>query len=187
MTNPMRLASRWRASGQRRRIELGMTSMIRPAAPSDAESVCRIYNHYVANTVVTFEEEPVSSTDMRRRIDAVMAKSLPWLVAEDGGVVVGYGYLGPWAARSAYRFTLETTVYLDPLQVGVGHGGRLLERLVELLPSVGAHSAVGVIALPNPASVVLHERLGFSHVGTFSQVGFKFGQWIDVGMWQLRL
>lgn len=161
--------------------------MIRAATVADADAIRRIYNHYVANTVITFEEERVSLAEMARRIEAVRAKSLPWLVDELEGAVVGYTYAAPWVARSAYRFTLETTVYLEPAATGEGRGTRLYGELLELLPATGAHSVLGVIALPNPGSVALHEKFGFVEVGHFSEVGLKFDRWIDVGMWQTRL
>lgn len=161
--------------------------MIRPATTADASAICTIYNHYVENTVVTFEEEPVSEQQMAERIDAVLSKDLPWLVDEEDSKVLGYAYLAPWASRSAYRFSLETSIYLDPDSIGTGHGTRLFESLMKLLPSTGAHVTLGVIALPNPGSIVLHEKFGFTKAGHFEEVGFKFDRWIDVGMWQIRL
>ncbi|MEP6591257.1 MAG: N-acetyltransferase family protein, partial [Gemmatimonadota bacterium] len=110
---------------------------------------------------------------------------LPWLVAEQGGVVVGYAYAGKWKTRHGYRFTVESTVYLDPNHVGHGTGSRLYRALLDALRLQGVHSAIGGIGLPNEPSVRLHERLGFEKVAHFHENGIKFGRWIDVGYWQL--
>lgn len=163
------------------------TSVIRPATESDADSIARIYNHYILNTVVTFEEQAVSSQEMAARIAEVTSASLPWLVAEDAGRIVGYAYASKWKGRCAYRFSVESTVYLDPDCVGKGYGTRLYESLFAALRERGMHVAIGGIALPNPASIGLHEKLGLKKVAHFSEVGFKFDQWIDVGYWQATL
>jgi len=161
---------------------------IRAARPLDAARIAEIYNHYVREAIATFEEQPVSTEDMARRIADVTAK-LPWIVAEEGGVLTGYAYATPWKSRSAYRFTVETTVYLAHDAVGRGVGTALYEQLLEILrrDQRELRCAVACIALPHPASVALHEKLGFAKVGHFSGVGFKFGRWIDVGYWQLPL
>jgi L-amino acid N-acyltransferase YncA len=161
--------------------------MIRPATLADAEKVRAIYNHYVATTAATFEEEPVAAEDMAERMRSVQATPLPWLVDEEAGVVVGYAYVAPWAARSAYRFTVESTIYVDAASVGLGRGTALYARLLALLPGLGVHTALAQIALPAPASVALHERCGFAEVARLTEVGFKFGRWVDVGIWQVRL
>jgi L-amino acid N-acyltransferase YncA len=161
--------------------------MIRAATPADAESVARIYNHYVTDSVVTFEEEAVSPTAMARRIEGVRSASLPWLVAELGGRVVGYAYANRWKARSAYRFSAEITVYLDPAHAGRGIGSRLYGRMLPILQDLGMHAVIGGIALPNPASVALHEKFGMQKVAHFREVGFKLDRWIDVGYWQRTL
>ena len=161
-----------------------MEHSIRIATAADADRIAEIYNHYVANTVVTFEEEPVTGGEMRRRLDEVFASALPWLVAESGGRMVGYAYATKWKARSAYRFSVETTVYLA---VGLGRrglGSRLYEELFRLLKEKGVHAAIGGIALPNDASVALHEKFGMRKVAHFEEVGFKFGKWVDVGYWE---
>lgn len=160
--------------------------MIRDATSDDARAICDIYNPYIEGTVITFEERPVSVDEMRRRMTEVAA-SLPWLVFEEGGAVMGYAYAKHWHTRSAYRFSVESTVYLDPRITGRGIGRQLYEALIARLRSQSIHCVLGVIALPNPPSVVLHERLGFSKVGWFKEVGRKFDRWIDVGYWQLVL
>lgn len=161
--------------------------MIRPASVADADAIASIYNHYVRETVVTFEEEPVSAADMAGRIAEVAATSLPWLVAEQAGSVVGYARATKWRPRSAYRYSVETTIYLAPAHLGNGIGTQLYRELLEQLKHRGLHLAIGGVALPNAASVALHEKLGFRKVAHFGEVGFKFGRWIDVAYWQLPL
>jgi phosphinothricin acetyltransferase len=121
---------------------------------------------------------------MAARLAAVEAAGLPWLVGEQEGAVVGYACATPWKGRSAYRFTVEVSVYLDPSCTGRGWGTRLYERLFERLARRGIHAAIGGIALPNDASVALHEKLGMAKVAHFRETGFKLGRWIDVGYWQ---
>ncbi len=160
---------------------------VRAVTPADAGAVAAIYNHYVLQTVVTFEEEPVTSDEMSRRIDEVRAASLPWFVAEHAGAIAGYAYASRWRARSAYRFSSEVTVYLAPEQGRRGIGSALYAELLSALRGSGLHAAIGGIALPNDASVALHEKFGFKKVAHFEQTGFKFNRWIDVGYWQLIL
>jgi L-amino acid N-acyltransferase YncA len=157
---------------------------IRDALPADAAAVAAIYNHYVVHTIATFEEEPVDAVEVARRIEAVRPASLPWLVAEVDGRVAGYAYAGPWKARIGYRFTVEISVYLDPGAGGRGLGSALYARLFEMLVDRGIRCIIGGIALPNDASVALHEKFGMRKVAHFSRNGIKFGRWIDVGYWQ---
>jgi phosphinothricin acetyltransferase len=158
--------------------------MIRMAAASDAAALAKIYNHYVRETIVTFEEELVSDVEMARRLADVQAASLPWLVAEEDGGVVGYACARPWKPRRGYRFSTEVSIYLDASQGGRGLGTLLYAQLLSELRTRGVHAAMGGIALPNDASVKLHERLGFEKVAHFREVGSKFGEWIDVGYWE---
>ncbi len=160
---------------------------IRPAAPSDAAAIAEIYNHYVTQTVVTFEEVPVAAAEIARRIEEVRSASLPWLVAEEASQIVGYAYATPWKARSGYRFSAEITVYLAPGQSGRGLGSQLYDQLFPLLRARRIHAVMGGIALPNEASVALHEKFGLRKVAHFKEVGFKFDRWIDVGYWQRTL
>jgi phosphinothricin acetyltransferase len=160
---------------------------IRAASASDAASVAVIYNHYIETTVITFEEEPVSAAEISRRIDQVRSASLPWLVAEERGRVVGYAYARPWHERSAYRFSAEIAVYLDAERTGRGIGSQLYAELFPILQARGIHAVMGGIALPNEASVALHEKFGLREVARFHEVGFKFDRWIDVGYWQRTL
>lgn len=157
---------------------------VRLATADDAPAVAAIYNHYVTETVVTFEEEPVSPSEMARRIGEVHAASLPWLVAERGGKVAGYAYASRWKARSGYRFSAEISVYLGPEHVGQRLGSTLYGHLFPLVTAWGAHAVMAGIALPNAASVALHEKLGMEKVAHFREVGFKHGRWIDVAYWQ---
>ena len=149
--------------------------------------MARIYNHYITNTIVTFEVEEVTGEEMLRRIRQVQSDSLPWLVAVDQREVVGYSYASRWHARYAYRFSVETTVYLDHRHGGRGLGSRLYETLLQLLIDRGMRTAIGGIAIPNAASVALHEKFGYRQTAHYKEVGFKFDRWIDVGYWQLML
>lgn len=159
---------------------------VRAVRPSDAARICGIYNHYVAGSVVTFEEAPVTAGEMARRMTE-SAGRLPWLVWEEDGSVQGYAYASPWRVRSAYRFSVESTVYLAPEFTGRGIGTMLYRALLDELRGRNLHCAVGGIALPNPASVALHEKLGFAKVAQFREIGWKQQRWVDVGYWQLVL
>lgn len=161
--------------------------MIRSATLSDSEAIAHIYNHYIENTTITFEEEPVSIQEMANRLNNISAEALPWIVAELDGKVIGYAYATKWRARAAYRHSVETTVYLDQAFLGRGYGKLLYEALLSILRQKGIHTAIGGIALPNESSVVLHERLGFTNVAILKEIGNKFNQWIDVGYWQIHL
>ena len=160
---------------------------IRNAAPGDAAAIAAIYNLHVRSTIVTFELEEVSDGEMSRRISDVQSHGLPWLVCVAGDEVLGYAYAGPWKARAAYARTVESSIYLRDDIRGRGIGTSLYTALIERLKSLGMHVVIGGAALPNAASIALHERLGFEYVGTFREVGWKFERWMDVGYWQLRL
>lgn len=160
---------------------------VRPIAPGDAAAVARIYNYYVTDTIVTFEEEPVSEQEIGNRINEVLAAGLPWLVAEEEQEILGYAYASKWKGRRGYRFAVEVTVYLDHERVGRGAGSQLYAELLKQLKSAGIRTAIGGIALPNDASVRVHEKLGFEKVAHFKENGIKFDRWIDVGYWQLIL
>lgn len=160
---------------------------VRDARPEDADALARIYNPFVRDTIVTFEETPVNGAEMARRLAEITTHGLPWLVAESSGEVIGYAYAARWRTRHAYRFSVESTVYLAPGGSGRGIGTRLYEALFAELSRRGVHAVIGGIALPNPASVALHEKLGMTKVAHFPEVGFKLGRWIDVGYWQRNL
>lgn len=169
---------------------MGITHL-RDARVSDAARIAEIYNYYVLNTCVTFEEKAVSEIEMAARINDVQALSLPWLVAEqssvknDGGTfIAGYAYATRWKTRAAYKYSVEITVYADRDYRGRGLGVTLYQALFERLKAAGIHAAVGGICLPNDASVALHEKMGMVKIGQFREIGYKSGQWLDVGYWE---
>jgi phosphinothricin acetyltransferase len=160
---------------------------LRAAAPDDAAAVAAIYAPYVAKSAITFELEPPSAEEMLARIETVTG-AYPWIVAEaEDGAIAGYAYACPFRTRRAYRFAVETSVYLAPDAVGRGLGTALYRPLLRTLEAQGFTQAIAAIALPNDASVRLHERLGFVHAGTYDRVGHKLGRWLDVGLWQRPL
>lgn len=160
--------------------------LIRACQPSDASQVCEIYNYHVRETVITFEEVPVVEREMAQRISQVTER-LPWLVWDQAGSVLGYAYATAWKTRSAYRFSVESAVYVAQAFVGRGIGTQLYHALIADLRGRDVHCVVGGVALPNPASIALHEKLGFAKIGQFREIGWKFGQWVDVGYWELVL
>jgi L-amino acid N-acyltransferase YncA len=159
---------------------------IRDVKLGDAEAISHIYNHYVINTIVSFEDLPVPAEEMKQRIMQTTS-NLPWLVIEEAGHINGYAYASSWKSRGAYRFCAESTIYLHPACIGKGYGRKLYEALISTLHSRNLHCVIGVIALPNEKSVALHEGLGFHQVAHLQQIGRKFDQWIDVGFWELIL
>ncbi|MDO6712768.1 GNAT family N-acetyltransferase [Aliiglaciecola sp. 2_MG-2023] len=161
--------------------------MIRDAVLGDASEIAEIYNFYVVNTCITFEERKVSDEDMSIRLSKVADCNLPWIVAVLDEAIIGYAYATKWKERSAYRFSVESTIYLSSEYHGKGLGAVLYESLLSKLKPIGINNVIGGITLPNPASVGLHEKLGMEKVAHFSKVGFKFDKWLDVGYWQLSL
>jgi len=161
--------------------------MIRPAVSSDAAAIASLYNYYVENTAVTFEEEPLTADTIHSRLTEVQTHNLPWIVAEYEGELIGYAYATPYHKRSAYRHSVETTIYLKHDFHGRGFGKLLYDVLLKALKEKGFHVAIGVLGLPNEKSAALHEKLGFEKVGHLNAVGFKFNQWRDVGYWQMML
>jgi phosphinothricin acetyltransferase len=159
-----------------------MTSL-RAAMPADAEGICSIYNHYIKNTTISLEETPVISVEMSQRVVDGL-KNFPWIVIKKEGVIQGYAYATKWRVRSAYRHSVEVSVYLCPDSVGKSFGRFLYEYLLNQLAELGVRVVIGGIALPKEASVGLHEKMGFTKVAHFEQVGFKKDQWIYVGYWQ---
>jgi phosphinothricin acetyltransferase len=161
--------------------------MIRAATKSDAQTIADIYNYYIKNTVVTFEEQIISKNEIIGRLEKVINSGLPWLVAEDDGTVIGYAYATKWNERSAYRHTVETSIYLSSPSVLKGWGTQLYKTLFYTLRHASIHIVIGGITIPNPASIALHEKFGMKKVAHFKEVGYKFGQWLDVGYWQTEL
>ena len=164
-----------------------MKAAIRLADAADAAEIAAIYRPYVEQTRISFEEEAPDAAEMERRIRGEMPGYHPWFVAEEKGRLLGFASSSPFRARRAYRWTVETGVYLWTDAIRRGIGRQLLSRLLDTLEAQRYVAAIGAIALPNEASVALHERLGFTHNGTYRRVGFKMGEWIDVGLWQREL
>jgi L-amino acid N-acyltransferase YncA len=160
--------------------------MIRSAIPADGAAMADIYNHYILNSAITFEEERIATEQMQERLGQVQ-RHHPWLVYEDDGSIVGYAYASNWKSRRSYRRSVESTIYLHKDKMGKGFGTHLYAGLIELLKLAGFHAVIGGIALPNEGSVGLHEKLGFAKVAHFKEVGWKFERWIDVGYWELML
>ncbi len=160
--------------------------MIRKVCIEDAPALCAIYNYYVEKTTITFEEEPLTVSEMQNRIKTVTAK-YPWLVYCKDSCVSGFAYACQWKSRSAYKFSVESAIYLDKTITGKGIGKKLYPELLRLLRAQNIHAVIGGIAIPNDASIALHEKYGFKQIGHFKEVGYKFSKWIDVGYWQLIL
>lgn len=161
-------------------------AILRIARPGDAADIAAIYAPFVRDTAISFEVNPPGTDEMLGRITSTLA-TYPWLVAESEGRVAGYAYASQHRLREAYRWACDVAVYLSPDAQGKGFGSLLYTELLRILTSQGFRSAYGGIALPNAASVALHEKMGFRHLGTYTQVGFKLGQWHDVGWWQRTL
>ena len=158
---------------------------IRSVSSVDVQAIADIYNHYIENTVVSFEEAAVSVEEIETRVAKVQANGLPWLVAEDDqSNVLGFAYASPWKTRSAYRFTVELTVYLASDAISQGWGTKLYSAVLSDLKETSVKTVVAGITLPNAASVAIHEKFGLKKVAHFEKVGFKFGRWLDVGYWQ---
>lgn len=164
-----------------------MPVSIRLATVADAAAIAAIYAPFCTTTRISFEEVAPDRDEMARRIAGERAGAYPWLVAEEDGAVAGYCTSGPLRVRPAYRWSCETGIYLAPGASGRGTGRALLGRMLGLLEGQGFVTVIGAIALPNLASVALHQALGFDRVGTYRGVGFKFGEWVDVGLWQRDL
>ncbi len=161
--------------------------MIRSVQIDDAPRIAEIYNYYITETLVTFEEEVLSVEDVVGRMEKIESKGYPWIVFESDECVIGYAYAGTWRSRAAFRHTVEVAVYLAHDEMGRGIGNHLYGALLDALRILKIRAVIGMVSLPNPASAKLHERFGFQKVAEFPQVGFKFNQWIDVGAWQLML
>ncbi len=159
---------------------------IRECHEKDLQSICDIYNYYIQNTIITFEETVVSTGEMHSRMNAI-TPYYPWFVYEENNHISGFAYASPWRVRSAYRYSVESTVYIDSDFTGCGIGRKLYSALIAFLQTKSIHSMIGGISLPNETSVAFHEKLGFQKVAHFHEVGWKFDRWIDVGYWELLL
>jgi L-amino acid N-acyltransferase YncA len=164
-------------------LHAALPVQLRDATPEDMAQVQAIYSFYVTRSAASFEEEPPSVEEMMRRHGEIVRRGMPYLVAVDHGEVVGYTYAGPWRPRSAYRYTLEDSIYVAPFVQGRGVGRALLGSLIERCTEMGYRRMVAVIGdSANQSSIALHRALGFRQEGVLRGVGLKFGRWVDVVM-----
>lgn len=161
--------------------------MIRNVEASDAAAIADIYNHYINETTISFEYDPIDSTGIESRIKSTIDAGFPYIVYvdPDSNEVAGYAYAGAWRKRIAYRYVAESAIYLRHSMAGQGIGKQLYAELFEQLRARGFRGVIAGVAIPNEGSVALHRSLGFRKVGTFEKVGFKFDSWIDLEFWQL--
>lgn len=160
--------------------------VIRRASEADAAAISRIYNSYVLHSITTFETDAVGPEDMRKRIQEKLDR-YDWVIGELNEEVIGYAYYGPFRPRPAYRHTAESTIYVAEGNQGNGFGKKLYAALLKSAGQKDFRELIGVIALPNAASVSLHAALGFKEMGILRRVGYKFGAYIDVALWQNSL
>lgn len=160
--------------------------MIRPINSADIPAVLNIYEHYVVNSAVTFEEAVPTLHEFTERVNGIL-ETYPYLVYEEDGKIIGYAYATIFRTRVAYRFSTEVSVYVHKDHFGKGIGKSLYAALLPILKDAGFHTAIGGLTMPNEASVKLHEYFGFKKAGEFKDSGFKFGQWHSTGFWQLML
>jgi len=179
-----------RAARRRRPDPVAPTGFsIRDAVAADMPHCRAIYNHYVENSMVTFDEQPLTHAQFRAKFTKAQKHDWPWLVAvSDGGEILGYAYLSAYRDRSAYRFTVEDAIYLGPAATGRGIGSALLGALIERGRERGYREIVAVIADQGAeASIALHERFGFKEIGRMGRVGFKFDRWLGTVFLQRSL
>ena len=160
--------------------------MIRSIKLSDCKSITDIYNYYIETTTITFEEIPITVSEMQNRVNGIH-ELFPYLVYEENEEILGFAYVGTFHSRCAYRFTLENSIYLRNGYQGKGIGKALMNELLNEVKKRDTHSIIAVIALPNERSINLHEVFGFKNIGVLKEVGRKFDKWIDVGYWELIL
>ena len=162
--------------------------LVRPSTEGDLSTITHIYSHHVRHSSATFEVEPPDEDEMAKRRATILALAMPYLVAEQDEVVVGYAYASPYRPRPAYRFTVEDSVYVDPEHLGRGIGRALLAALIEHCERGPWRQMIAVIGdSANTASLGLHAHLGFRMAGTLQAAGFKFGRWIDIVLMQRAL
>jgi phosphinothricin acetyltransferase len=162
---------------------------LRDATSRDIPDMLEIYNHYVANSTVTFDEDPLTLKEMRAKFKHVADLGYPWLVAESaGGQVLGYAYVMPWKPKAAYRYTVENSIYLGPASTGKGIGTALMSELLPRAKRAGVKEVIAVIADRGAdASIAMHKRFGFKEIGHMGKVGFKFGRWLGTVLMQKSL
>jgi phosphinothricin acetyltransferase len=166
----------------------GVDVVIRPSQEDDIAAIAAIYRHHVLHGVASFEEIPPEPDEIARRRRVVLCHGLPYLVAERSRRILGYCYAGPYRSRSAYRFTLEDSIYIDQAEVGRGLGRALLASLLDRCAELGYRQMVAVIGGSDTwPSLRLHAALGFARIGVLSAVGFKFGSWVDIVLMQRAL
>ena len=170
----------------------GATIAVRPSTPADIARIAAIYRHHVLNGLASFEEVPPDAAELARRRADIVACGLPHLVATDGapadGTVLGYAYAGPYRPRSAYRFSVEDSVYIAPEAIRRGVGRRLLSAVIDVCEAAGYRQMVAVIGdSGHEASIGLHAALGFAHAGLLHGIGFKLGRWVDSVLMQRAL
>ncbi|MEU4508639.1 N-acetyltransferase family protein [Nonomuraea wenchangensis] len=163
-------------------------AVVRAAVPADLAAVTAINAHYVAHTVITFEETPPTVADWQARLADLTARGFPFLVADVGGEIAGYAYAGPWRPKPAYRHTVEDSIYLAPGHVGRGLGNALLAALIDGATAAGLRRMIAVIAdAGDDRSIALHRRHGFTEAGRLTEVGFKLGRWVDTTLMERPL
>ena len=162
---------------------------IRPATPDDGAILAALYEPHVLTGIVTFEEDAPDAAEMARRVEKITDAGLPWLIAEaDDGTPLGYAYAGPYRERPAYRYSAENSIYLSEAASGKGLGTTLLAQIIDLTRQAGKRTMIAVIGdSNNAASIGLHRKMGFSHIGILKAVGHKFGQDVDTVIMQLDL
>ncbi|WP_194767977.1 GNAT family N-acetyltransferase [Tamlana sp. I1] len=159
--------------------------MIRPIHINDAQAVLNIYNYYVLNTVVTFDIEPLTLVAFENKINSIQEK-YPFLVYEENNEILGYAYGSQFRPKPAYNRVVESTVYVSHEAHGKQIGSTLYSALLNDLKQRQFHTVLGVLTIPNDASIKLHEKFGFEKVAHLNEVGFKFDTWQHVGIWQLK-
>jgi phosphinothricin acetyltransferase len=175
-------------SGPRAAAPSAADLALRPAAAADCAAITDIYGHHVLTGLATFEEVPPDLAEMSRRHRDITGRGLPYLVAERGGRIAGYAYAAPYRARSAYRYTLEDSIYVAPWAQRCGAGSLLLGALIERSTAAGYRQMVAVIGdSANEASIGLHLKHGFRRLGSIEAAGFKHGRWVDSVLMQRAL
>ncbi len=166
----------------------GAHLFVRPAEPADFAAIHAIYRHHVLNGLGSFEEEPPDQAELLRRFGDVCARGLPYLAALRGGRLVGYAYAAPFRARTAYRFTVEDSIYIAPDATGQGIGRALLAALIARCTALDLRQMIAVIGdSGNAGSIALHGALGFTRSFVLEGAGFKFGRWVDIVLMQRPL
>ncbi|WP_339895050.1 N-acetyltransferase family protein [uncultured Algibacter sp.] len=159
--------------------------MIRPVHINDTQELLEMYNYYVINTTVNFDIEPLSLKTFSDKLNLITA-DYPFIVYEEDNEILGYAYGSRFRPRAAYNYVAESTVYVKHTSHGKQIGSKLYAELIRLLKETNLHTVLGVLTIPNEASIKLHEKFGFEQVANLKEVGFKFGEWQNIGIWQLK-